>query len=221
MALFSEATCWSPPLIPARIFRHGNYDCANHEHRCVLSIAQRPHQPGLSTALGCLKAGFVVVGSLPTQDGTSATVGRGSLTVLDRWGNLVLDLSRTTLLDGPWDLTIVEDGNKAHVFVCDVLTGTVTRLNLITEPGSNGVLLGGATRIASGYTHRFDPAALVIGPPVSLDAATDTLYVASTGDNAIYRVSSAKGRTTDGGTGALVYTDSVHLHCPLALVLAP
>lgn len=183
---------------------------------------QAPHPAGLSTALGCLRSGYVIVGNVPTKDGTSNTIRQGSLVVLDRNGKVVLDLANKTYLDGPWDLAVAEQGANAEVFVSDVLTGTVSRLNLTTGPGSSEVKLTSETRIASGYFWRFDPAALVIGPTgLAYDARTDTLYVASTGDNAIYSISSARARTTDGGVGTLIYTDSVNLHGPLGLLLAP
>lgn len=44
---------------------------------------------GLTTALGVLKRGFVIVGNLPTTDGTSSTVQQGSLLVLNSAGMLV------------------------------------------------------------------------------------------------------------------------------------
>ncbi|HWN49005.1 MAG TPA: hypothetical protein VNO18_04130 [Xanthobacteraceae bacterium] len=51
-----------------------------------------------------------------------------------------------------------------------------------------------------GYAHRFDPAALVLGPTgLAYDKATDTLYVASTADNKIFAVSHA-GKTTSLGS---------------------
>ena len=42
--------------------------------------------PGLSTALGALRGGFVVVGNVPTSDGTVATIGQGAIEVIDRRG---------------------------------------------------------------------------------------------------------------------------------------
>ncbi|HEY1185685.1 MAG TPA: hypothetical protein VGE89_15945, partial [Bryobacteraceae bacterium] len=44
---------------------------------------------GLTTALAVLPSGWVVVGSLPTTDGTSATAEAGCLLVLDAKGNVV------------------------------------------------------------------------------------------------------------------------------------
>src|ERR1017187_135148 len=42
--------------------------------------------PGLSTALGVLRNGFVLVGNVPTTDGTFGTIGQGALQVIDRHG---------------------------------------------------------------------------------------------------------------------------------------
>jgi hypothetical protein len=44
---------------------------------------------GLTTALVVLRTGWVIVGSLPTTDGTAATAKAGCLIVLDREGNPV------------------------------------------------------------------------------------------------------------------------------------
>jgi hypothetical protein len=177
-------------------------------------------QLGLTTALGVLRRGFVLVGSLPTSSGT--VVPPGSLLIIDHNGNVVTTLVDSQLLDGPWDLTVHDLGGIAQVFVSNVLTGTVTRLDLkITNP-SAGVIVQHMTQIASGYSFRTDPAALVIGPTgVAFDAVHNILYVASTGDNAIYAIPNAATRTSDAGTGTIIYQDSVHLHGPLALALAP
>jgi hypothetical protein len=181
-----------------------------------------PGALGLTTALGVLKSGFVIVGSLPTLDGTSSTIqAPGSLLILNSRGKVVMTLSDSALLDGPWDLTINDQGNQAQVFVSNVLKGTVTRIDLMIPAGGNPVVTG-KTPIASGYLIRTDPAALVVGPTgLAYDAANDILYVASTGDNAIFAVANAKGRTMDNGKGTMVYTDPQHLHGPLALTLTP
>ena len=177
---------------------------------------------GLTTALGVLKEGFVIVGSVPSTDGTPATVQQGSLIVLDRNGNVVTTLSDKTLpklLDGPWDLTINDQGERAQVFVSNVLSGTVTRLDVSLSGGFHVV---SATQIASGYIHHGDPMAFEIGPTgLVYVAKTDTLYVASTGDNAIYAIHHAGSTGADQGTGKLVYKDDTHLHGPLGLVLTP
>jgi hypothetical protein len=66
------------------------------------------------------------------------------------------------------------------------------------------------------------PAALVVGPTgLALDQERDILYVASTGDNAIYAIANASTAVSDRGTGRVAIQDPVHLHGPLALVRAP
>jgi hypothetical protein len=78
------------------------------------------------------------------------------------------------------------------------------------------------TQIASGYLIRCDPAALVVGPTgLAYDKYRDILYVASTGDNEIFAVYNAGRTHKDNGTGKVVVNDTVHLHGPLGLVLAP
>src|SRR5262245_14808892 len=56
---------------------------------------------GLTTALGVLKKGFVLVGNVPTTDGTCPTVHPGSILVLDADGVLVQTLSDPKMLNGP------------------------------------------------------------------------------------------------------------------------
>ena len=177
---------------------------------------------GLTTALGVLRSGYVLVGNVPTTDGTSATVQQGSLLILDRFGHQVANLTNSTFLNGPWDLTVNDRGNNPQVFVSNVLSGTVTRIDLrITHHGQQ-IQVRDMVQIASGYMHRTDPAALVVGPTgLAFDPARNVLYVASTGDNAIYAIPNASRTQRDMGTGRLIYQDNAHLRGPLGLVLAP
>jgi hypothetical protein len=174
---------------------------------------------GLDTALGVLSGGFVVVGNVPTTDGTVDTISQGALQVLDRNGNLVATWIDSTFLDSPWDLTINDAGATAQIFVSNVLSGTVSRLDVVV--GSGSVAVVNKVRIAAGYTHQPNDAALVLGPTgLAYDVSIDTLYVASTADNAIYAVSGAGHAGTSVNRGSLVFSDP-HLRGPLALVLAP
>ena len=172
---------------------------------------------GLSTALGVLREGYVIVGNVPTTNGT--TVGQGALQVIDRRGHLVQTLRDPQFLDGPWDLAVDDHGDHAHIFVSNVLNGTVSRLDL--DVGAKGVTVLKKTAIATGYTHRPDPAALILGPAgLAFDRDTDLLYVASTADNAIYVVPHASIRTGAVTRGGVAFADS-HLRGPLALRFAP
>jgi hypothetical protein len=53
------------------------------------------------------------------------------------------------------------------------------------------------------------------------NAKTNTLYVASTGDNAIYAIKGAGTTKSDRGTGKVIFQDSTHLHGPLGMTMAP
>ncbi len=175
---------------------------------------------GLTTALEVLQEGLVIVGNMPTSDGTCATAQAGSLLVLDTKGNLVTTLTDPSI-NGPWDMTVLDRGRgNVEAFVSNALSGTVVRLDLKVSGGT--VSLTKSTQIASGYLHRCDPAALVVAPTgLVYDSSDDRLYVASTEDNKIYAVSHAIGTTADGGTGHVIYQDNAHLHGPLALIEAP
>ena len=175
---------------------------------------------GLTTALGLLPQNLVIVGNVPTTDGTSDTVMSGSLLIVSPKGVLVDTLTSATLLDGPWDLAVQANGNSALVFVSNVLSGTVTRLKISVNKGTPTVT--GMVQIASGYLHKTDPSAVVIGPTgLVFDSSKGLLYVASTGDNKIFSIANAASTTADNGMGTLVYSDPAHLHGPLALAIAP
>lgn len=175
--------------------------------------------PGLSTALGVLRGGFVLVGNVPTTDGTAGTIGQGALQILDRRGNVVATWTDRVLLDGPWDLTVDDHGAWARIFVSNVLNGTVARFNVAV--GATALTVTKKTRIASGYMHVPNAAAVVLGPTgLAFDAATDMLYVASTADNTIYVVDHAGHLSSATGPGRVVFSDA-HLRGPLALRFAP
>src|ERR1700688_714309 len=190
-------------------------------HDKPVTFFQGPARLGLSTALGVLRAGFVLVGSVPTKDGTSATIQPGSLLVINRSGSQIAEWTPTMAkINGPWDLTIFDQGDHAKVFVSNVLDGTVTRLDVSVDDG--GVHLNRATKIASGYTFRSDPAALVVGPTgLAYDPQRDVLYVASTADNAIFAVFGAGNSQHDGSKGVVIYADNAHLRGPIAMTLGP
>jgi hypothetical protein len=204
------------------------------------SVFFRSKLPGLSTALGVLRSGYVLVGNLPSTgtgdqrgvctpgpDGEEEGVGQGALQVINRNGQLVETLMNKRFLDGPWDLTVKDEGARALVFVSNALTGTVTRLDLLISGDGDGdgddhVVVASATQIASGYVHRCDPAAFVVAPTgVALDEERDLLYVASAGDNKIFAIPDASVSGRDFGRGRLVVDDPTHLHGPLGLALAP
>ena len=189
-----------------------------------------PGGVGLTTALVVLRAGWVIVGSLPTNDGTSATAQSGCLLVLDHNGNVV-ETFYGSLINGPWDMTAWDAGNFAELFVTNVLNGTVaaggsvvnkgtvTRLALDLPPGSMPCLRS-ITVIGSGFSERTDPVALVIGPTgLGLDPDADVLYVADSLNNRIAAIRHPVFRDTSDGTGRTV-TQGGSLNDPLGLTVS-
>ena len=174
---------------------------------------------GLSTGLGTLQYGLVLVANLPTADGTSATAKAGSLLVINNQGKLIQTIT-SPQIDGPWDMTVVDEGDRATVFFSNALNGTVSRINLSVS--STGLTDLNQYTIASGYLHQGDPAALFDAPTgLVFDKNTDRLYVASTLDNAVFVVRDADRRTTSDGPGDIIYQDNTHLHGALAMAEAP
>jgi DNA-binding beta-propeller fold protein YncE len=160
----------------------------------------------------------VLVGAVPTTDGTHVQPP-GALFFIDQKGNQISPSPYTNQLDGPWGLTINDQFDDAQVFVSNVLNGTVTRLDLAITPAT--VTVNRASVIALRYAFRTDPAVVVLGPTgLAYDLSTDTLYVASTADNAIFAVPHAGSRAGSSGTGNIIFQDK-HLRGPLALVFAP
>jgi hypothetical protein len=189
-----------------------------------------PGGVGLTTALTILRDGWVVVGSLPTKDGSAATSSAGCLIVLDNHGR-VRETFAGNGINGPWDMTSVSRGPFAELFVTNVLkgtkaaggsvvnNGTVLRLVLLVG-GSRPPRLINTTTIGSGFPQRTDPAALVIGATGVGLAPSGTLYVANGVDSAINAIPGATWRSNSAGTGTTI-TKGGALNTPLGLIIAP
>jgi hypothetical protein len=201
-----------------------------------------PGGVGLTTALSILNGGWVVVGSLPTNKGNPASSKAGCLIVLNSNGKVVETFSGHGI-NGPWDMTAVNFGPMAELFVTNVLNGTVAaaiksgvdltmtagptvhkgtvlRL-LVTTPSDDGVpRLLDSDVIGSGFGEHTDPAALVIGPTGVGLGHNGTLYVADTASNRIRAIPDALFREQSAGTGHSV-TANGHLMGPLGLAIAP
>lgn len=191
---------------------------------------------GLTTALVVLRSGWVVVGSLPTTDGTSATAQAGCLLVLNPSGN-VSETIYGTLINGPWDMAVLDHsaengGGTAALFVTNVLNGTVAAGGSVVNRGtvvridltlskSAPPFVEGMTVIGSGFAERTDPAALVIGPTgVALSPDGFSLYVADSLNNRIAAIPFPIWRQTTAHTGITI-TKGGSLNDPLGLTVAP
>ena len=188
-----------------------------------------PGGVGLTTALVALRSGWVIVGSLPTSDGTATTAQAGCLVVLDRNGHPVETLSGSGI-NGPWDMTALDMTTSAVLFVSNVLNGTVAAGGAVVSQGSVlRIVLDTTTSIptetsraviASAFEERTDPNALVIGPTGLGLGAGGTLFVADTLLSRIAAIPSAVTRSTDAGAGMTV-AQGGGLKQPLGLVIAP
>jgi hypothetical protein len=197
----------------------------------IVRINQQGHQSlfyqapvvGLTAALGVLSDGIVIVGSLPTADGTAATVQAGSLLFIDPRGNLLGAINGQNFVNGPWGMAMHDfGGGVAQIFVSNVLSGSIIRFDLTYDGGGQTVSVRNAVIVGSGYSHRTDPAALVLGPSgLAYDAQHDILYVAESADNAIYALQGVAEATSSQGTGGMVFNDATKLHGPLDLTLTP
>ena len=180
-------------------------------------------QLGLSTGLAVLKVGFVLVANCPTNGATPLPMALpGSLLLIDRFGKLSDSLGLSGFIEGPWDFTVQDKGYFVKVFISNVLTGTVSRLDLSIAGGKFLVLR--KALVASGYIHKPDPVTFEVGPTgLVYNAQHDILYVSSTGDNEVFAVPDAGDRTTPppNGKGIVIYADNVHLHGALAMAQAP
>ena len=191
-----------------------------------------PGGVGLTTALVALRNGWVIVGSLPTQqmNGNTVISGSGCLIVLDSRGK-VRETFTGHGINGPWDMTALDLGGITELFVTNVLNGTVdaagatvdggTVLRLVISSGpTDSPTLLNVTQIGSGFGEHLDPAALVIGPTGVGLGPDGILYVADTVANRITAIPDAVFRVTDDGTGKTV-TKKGALNGPLGLAIAP
>jgi hypothetical protein len=185
---------------------------------------------GLTTALVVLRSGWVIVGSLPTTNGMASTAKAGCLLVLNDRG-VVKETISGHPINGPWDMTALDVGHAADLFVTNVLNGTVAaggsvvhrgtvvRLRLaIPDVGMPRVL--SEQVIGSGFAERTDPAALVVGPTGVGLAQNGTLFVADTVKSRITAIPMAPTRASSAGTGIVISSGGA-LNGPLGLAVAP
>ncbi len=198
-----------------------------------------PGGVGLTTALAVLQSGWVIVGSLPTKDGTAATAQAGCLIVLNSNGKVVETLAGGSI-NGPWDMTALDLGGFAVLFVTNVLNGTVAANGNVVKNGTVVRILlftpyrdGDSDRddhlgfpreisrvvIASGFEERTDPAALVVGPTGVGLGGDGYLYVADSNENRIVRIADALFRNSSAGIGQVVSTGGA-INDPLGLAIA-
>jgi hypothetical protein len=182
---------------------------------------QESTAPGLTLALGVLKRGAILVGAVSAV-GPDHTPTGGPLFVVAPDGALVQAIppNPSTKINGPWGLAVADNSDSASIFVSNVLDGTVTRLDVTVRPSGKLDILW-ATTIAAGYGFGLDPAAFVVGPAgLAYEEQSDTLYVASEVDNAIFKIAYATKRTSAANKG-VPFASGGNLRSPLGLAFAP
>lgn len=194
-------------------------------------IAGCPGGVGLSTAMVVLKSGWVIVGSAPSTDGTTKTLGAGCLIILNNEGEVAGTIAGANISD-PWgNMAWVDKGDKATLFVSNVgfgigapgqavqNTATVLRIELEIAKGQVPKVTN-QTVVANGFGAQADANVFLIGPTgLALDK-NDTLYVSDAIGNRIVKIPNALTRTDSAGTGEEVSSGGL-LNRPLALVFAP
>lgn len=194
-------------------------------------LSSCPGGVGLTTAMAVLKSGWVVVGSLPSQDGTTRTKGAGCLIVLDDQGNVAGTIAGPNI-DGPWgNMAVIDTGDTATLFVSMAGFGvgapdgdppvvnkaTVLRISLSIPAGRSPVVTS-QTVIADGLGEQADKDVFIVGP-TGLALSGTTLYVSDAIGNRIVAIPDAPTRTTSAGIGQDVTSNGL-LKRPLAMTMA-
>jgi hypothetical protein len=200
----------------------------------VFAVVPRPTSTpavGLTTALAVLRSGYVIVGSLPAPGGKSSAARAGALTILNARGHVVGTIAGGDI-NGPWDMTAIDRGSSAVLFVTNVLNGTVkgngkivrrgtvVRIILQIRPGHTPQVSSNQV-IAKGFAEHTDPNALVVGPTGVGLGPNGVLYVADSNGNRIAAVPAALTRSSVLGGGAMTVRTGGALNDPLGLAIAP
>jgi len=194
-------------------------------------LPQCPGGIGLTTAMTMLKSGWVIVGSLPSRDGTTATKGQGCLVVLDAQGE-VAEVITSPNIDGPWgNMAVIESDSGAAIFVSNTGIGVgapgqdvvrqanVLRIELAIRDGKAPVVTK-ETVIAGGFGQQADKDVFIIGPTGLALGRNNVLYVSDAIGNRIASIADATTRSDSAGTGEEVTKDGL-LRRPLAMTTAP
>lgn len=190
-----------------------------------------PGGVGLSTAMAVLKSGWVIVGSAPSTDGTTRTLGAGCLIVLDSSGKVQGTIAGPDIAD-PWgNMAWIDNGDTATLFVSNAgfgigaagqpvqNTATVLRIGLSIPVGQAPVVTS-KTVIGTGFSAQADASVFLIGPTGLALGKDGTLYVSDAINNQVVAIANAATRTDSAGTGTVVTKDGL-LQRPLAMTFAP
>ncbi len=172
--------------------------------------AQFPGGVGLTTAMTMLKSGWVIVGSLPSTDGTTRTKSDGALLVLDSNGNLATVWTGPNI-NGPWgNIASIDNGSTATLFVSmagfdvpgpevrdeksgysvKVKKAIVLRIELEIPEGKPPVIRNQII-VADGLNEQANKDSFLVGPTGLALAPDGTLYVSDGAGNQVVAISDA------------------------------
>ena len=189
---------------------------------------------GLSTAMVMLKSGWVIVGSTPSNDGTTDTKGVGCLVVLDSSGKVNSVISNPNI-NAPWgNMAVVDNGTSATLFISNagfgvgsakgeppvVKQATVLRLDLDIPAGQPPVVKQ-QTVVGSGFGAQADKGVFLIGPTgLALSPDRKKLYISDAISDSVDVIDDPLTRTDSAGVGRTLTKDGL-LHRPLAMAMPP
>jgi len=186
---------------------------------------------GLSTAMTMLKSGWVIVGSAPSTDGTTRTLGAGCLIVLDANGHVAGTIAGPRI-DDPWgNMAVIDNGDTATLFVSNAGFGigapgqpvqhqaTVLRIGLSIANGKAPVVTS-QTVIGDGFGAQADAGVFLIGPTGLALGQAGALYVSDAIGNQVVAIANAATRGDSAGQGKTISKDGL-LKRPLAMSFAP
>ncbi len=176
-------------------------------------LPQCPGGIGLTTAMTMLKSGWVIVGSLPSRDGTTATKGQGCLVVLDAQGEVAGDDSGAAIFVSNTGIGVGAPGQDV------VRQANVLRIELAIRDGKAPVVTK-ETVIAGGFGQQADKDVFIVGPTGLALGRNNVLYVSDAIGNRIASIADATTRSDSAGTGEEVTKDGL-LRRPLAMTTAP
>ena len=190
---------------------------------------------GLTTALGILPGGWVVVGSLATSHGgvLPSLNPAGCLIVLNDRGTVAETITNPDIA-GPWDLTVKPGATSAEVFVSNALGGNITTHDGIPVTGNCTVVrldlalgagapprLTSSTVIGTQFPWRANKAALILAPTGLALGGNGTLYVDDTLTNSVSAIPQALTRTSAVPAIASTLSAGGALDAPLGMTIAP
>lgn len=189
---------------------------------------------GLGTGLVILPGDFVVSASIPAAGPSGAPANAnpvGCLVILDSSGHVVETWSNRHI-NGPWDMTSVVKGNKATLFVSNVLsrtpgtrgvpsTGLCNVVRISVTLGSGMPRMTASTVVGSRFKWQVNNPTFMLGPTGLALSKTGVLYVAQTLGSHVTAIPNALNRTTPVTDSSSILSRGGGLNEPLGAVMAP